>query len=187
MVMQNSGSKGVHEIVVQVGDGVGDSAYLAFEGQTLHEVAFQKIAPGFGVHEDALPHLPCEVQSVALFLQLFDDAQALMVVPETSGVQRCDFALADVTERSMSKVVPQRNSLGEVFVEVEGARDGSGYLGYFEGVGESGYKVVALGRDEHLSLVFQASEGIDVKDAVPVSLELGADGRGSLCDLAANT
>jgi hypothetical protein len=139
------------------------------------------------VHEDALPHLPSEVQPFALFFQLFDDAQTLMIMTETSGVQRRDLALADVTERGVSEVVSQRNSLGEVFVEVKSAGDGSGYLGYFERVGESGHKVVALGRDEYLSLVFQASEGIGVKDAVPVSLELGADRRGRFSNLAANT
>jgi len=118
---------------------------------------------------------------------MLDNAKALMVVPETSGVQRCDFVLADVTERGVSKVVSQRNSLGEVFVEVESAGYGSGYLGYFKGVGKSGHKMIALGCDEYLSLVFQASESIGVKDAVSVSLELSADGRWRLGDLAANT
>ena len=72
----------------------------------------------------------------------------------------------------MSEGVAQGAGLGQVVVEMQGASDGSRNLGDLKGMGEPGHKRVTLGGDEHLSFVFQASEGVGVKDAVSVSLEL---------------
>ena len=91
----------------------------------------------------------------------------------------------------MSQVVSERNGFGEVFVEVERARDGASNLADFEGVGESGNIVVAEWGDEDLGLVLEAAECLAVEDAVAVALVFRADiGRrfwdgapGGLCGL----
>ena len=61
--------------------------------------------------------------------------------------------------------------------QVQGAGDGTGDLGHFDGMGETGAKQVAFVVHEHLGLVFQAPEGGRVDDAVPVPLEFAAVGR----------
>ena len=184
-VLQNAGSEGVHQIVVQVGDGVGDSAYLAFEGQPFDQIASKEVASWLRVHQDSLAHFPGEVQAIAFLLQLLNNAEALVVVPEASGMQRAKLVFANVSKGGVSEVVAERDGFGQVFVEVQRSGDGSGNLGDFKSVSEPGDVVVALGGDEHLSLVFQAPESLCVKDAVAVSLILSADGRRRLRYLAA--
>lgn len=84
----------------------------------------------------------------------------------------------------VADVMPKGDGFGEVLVEAEGAADGAGDLADFEGVGEAGAVMVAGGGDEDLGLVFEASEGLGVEDAVAVALEGGADGVGVLGALA---
>ena len=76
----------------------------------------------------------------------------------------------------------ERDGFGEVFVEVEGARDCAGDLADFEGVSEAGYIVVAEWCDEDLRFVFESTERFAVYDAVAVALILGANFGGSLRD-----
>ena len=86
--------------------------------------------------------------------------------------------LAGVPERRVPEVVRQRERLGEILVEAEGAGDGAGDLAYLEGVGEPRAVVVALMEDEHLRLMLEPPKGGGVDDPVTVALELAARRRG---------
>ncbi len=61
--------------------------------------------------------------------------------------------LANVSERRVAEVVPERNGFGKVLVEIEGSSDGAGDLGDLERVSQAGGEVIALGRDEDLGLM----------------------------------
>src|SRR5690606_35538574 len=131
------------------------------------------------VLHDPLERLPGQVQAgeagVAV-LQLRDDAQALAVVVEAAHVPRqlVERLLARVTERRVAEVVGQRDRLGQVLVEAQGAGDARGHLRDLEGVRQARPVVVALVVHEHLGLVLQAPERARVQHAVPVLLESGA-------------
>ena len=104
-----------------------------------------------------------------------DDAQRLLPVVKGSAEALAQAAiqhvLADVTERRVSEVMPETDRLGEVLVQRERARDGARDARHLEGVSEPGAVVVALGRDEHLRLVLEPTEGLGVHDPVAVALE----------------
>ena len=191
VLRQHAGADGIADVVVEVGEGIGD----------FHDLAFQRIgdAPGFG--EDVLPYLGAfedgiarligEVEAVAgdaairAGLQHFDDADALDVVAELIRQALGEGILSGVAEGGVADIVPEGGSFGEVFVQVEGASDGAGDLGDLQRVGEAGDVVIAGGGDEDLGLVFEASEGLAVEDAIAVPLVLGAGGGRRLRALAA--
>ena len=138
-----------------------------------------------GVAENALPDLPRQVESLAVFLKPIDDSEALSVVSEAVGMRQRHLVFAYVSEGGMSEIVSEGNGLGEVFVQVQGAGDGPGDLGDLEGVGEPGDVVVSERGDEDLRLVLEASKGLGVEYAVAVALKLGAHRRGRLGNFAA--
>lgn len=67
-------------------------------------------------------------------------------------------ALSHVSEGSMPEVVPERDRLGQVLVEVERPRDRPRDLRDLERMREAGAWMVALGEQEDLGLVFEAPE-----------------------------
>ena len=77
-----------------------------------------------------------------------------------SGQEVAERLLAGVAEGRVAEVVAERDRLGEILVEVEGARDGAGDLRDLERVREARDVVVAGGRDEDLRLVLEAAEGL---------------------------
>ena len=85
-----------------------------------------------------------------------------------AGVER---VLAGVAERRVAEVVAERDRLGEVLVEREGAGQRAGELRDLDGVGQPGAEMVALVMHEHLRLVGEAAEGGGMDDAVAVALE----------------
>ena len=72
------------------------------------------------------------------------------------------------------------DGLGEILVDTQRARDGTGNLGHFERVGEPAAKVIALVVHEDLGLVLKAPKGGGVEHAVAVTLERCAIGVWSL-------
>src|SRR5467141_3785419 len=63
------------------------------------------------VLEDAVSCLPGEVEARAVLLELLDDAHALLVVAEALGQEAREHLFADVTERRVPDVVPERHRL----------------------------------------------------------------------------
>src|SRR5688500_441216 len=62
-----------------------------------------------------------QVQAGAVLLELLCDAHALLVVPGSLGQEAREQLLADVTERRVTDVVPERHGLDEVLVEPQRA------------------------------------------------------------------
>ena len=71
------------------------------------------------VVDDAVAHLPGQIETFSVVFELIDHAQALLVVGEILGIQLLHSILAGVTERCMSQVVPHRRRLGEILVEAK--------------------------------------------------------------------
>ena len=85
--------------------------------------------------------------------------------------------LAGMAEGRVAEVVRQRQRLGQVLVEPEGAGQRPGDLAHLDGVGQPGAEMVALVIDEDLRLVLEPAEGGGMDDPVPVALELAAGRR----------
>ena len=129
---------------------------------------------GARVAHNAVAHLARQVE----VLEDVHHAQALLVVAEAERADLGERALARVAERRMPKVMPERDRLGQVLVQPQGARHRARDLRDLERVRQAGAVVVALGRDEHLRLVGKPPERLGVDDAVAVALEAGAVGTG---------
>ena len=156
---------GVVDVVVDVGDLVGQAHHLPLPG-------LGALRPG--VAQDAVPHLPGEVQPVPLLLQPVHHPQGLLVVLEAPGHDLAQQPLPRVPEGGVPQVVAQGDGLGEVLVEAQAPGDGAGDAADLQGVGHPGAVVIPLRLEEHLGLVLQPPEGVGVDDAVGVPLEAGA-------------
>ena len=120
---------------------------------------------------DAVAHFPRQVQPLAIVLEHVDDAKALLVVVEAAGHELVEHALAGVSERRVTQVVPQRDRLGQLLVELKHFRDGARDLRHLERVRQPRAIVIAGRREEHLGLVLQAAERLAVDDPVAVALK----------------
>ena len=87
----------VVDVVIDVGDAVGEPDDLGLEGGGLGH--------GPRVVHDAVAHLPGEVEARAVVLEVLDDAQALLVVTERPPEERRERLLAQMTERRVPQVV----------------------------------------------------------------------------------
>jgi hypothetical protein len=116
--LDQPGPKRVVDIVVDVGDAVGRTHDLAFEGRGLRITC---------VVEYPVPDLPGKVQASALVFQNLDHAKALNVVVKLLGARKKlgERALPYVSERCMPQVVSERYRLREVLVEPQGASYGA--------------------------------------------------------------
>ena len=76
-----------------------------------------------------------------------------------------------MAERGVAEIVRERERLGEILVEAEGAGDGAGDLRDFEAVRQPRPVEIALVIDKDLGLVLQAAESSRMDDAVAVALE----------------
>ena len=79
--------------------------------------------------------------------------------------------LADVAERRVAEVVPERDRLREVLVQPERPSDVAGDPARLERVRQPRAVVVALRGDEHLRLVLEAAKRLRVDDPVAVAHE----------------
>ena len=79
--------------------------------------------------------------------------------------------LTAMAERRVSEIVSQAQGFGEILVQPKGASDRPPDLRNFNAVGEPDSVVIAIGRDEHLRLVAQSTEGDGVNDPVAVALK----------------
>ncbi len=128
-----------------------------------------------GVLEDAVAHLPRQVEPATVALEPLDDAQRVLVVAEAAEAalaqQLVERLLAGVAERRVADVVAERDRLGQILVQAQRPRDPARDPGRLERVREPRAEVVALGIDEDLRLVAQTPERLRVDDAVAVALE----------------
>ncbi len=108
-------------------------------------------------------------------LQLGYQPQRVGIVIETAdrlgrGVQRL---LAGMAERRVTKVMRQRQALGQVFVQRQHPRQAARDLRHFQRMGQPRAVIVALVLHEDLGLVLHAAEGGRVDDPVAVALIAG--------------
>ena len=151
----------VVDIVVDVGDAVGKMDNSPFRRRGLRTAC---------VMHNTIAHLGGQVER----LDAVDHAQALFVVAEALRADFVQCGFARVAKRRMPEVVAEGNGFGQVFVQAQGARNGTPNLRNFEGMGQAGAVVVALRGDEYLCLVGQAAKRLGMDDAVAVTLETGA-------------
>src|SRR4051812_33200736 len=128
-----------------------------------------------GVTGDPIAHLPGQIQAGAIGLEYVDDAEALLVMIEAAGNEIVEDALACVSERRMSEVVPERDRLRQFLVEAQHLGDAAGDLRNFERVSQARAVVIAGWSKEDLRLVLQASKRLAVDDAIAVALERWPD------------
>jgi hypothetical protein len=74
----------------------------------------------------------------------------------------------------MAEIVGERQGLGQILVDCEGARQRASDLGDFQAVRETGAIMIPLVVDEDLGLVVEPPEGGGMQDAVAVAGEGGA-------------
>ena len=125
--------------------------------------------------DDAVAHLPAQVQPFAIFFQHVHHAQALPVVGKPIGAQSVECPLPRMAEGCMAQIVPQGDGLGEVLIQAQRAGDGAGNLTDFQRMGQPGTIVVPFRRKENLGLLFQPPERLAVQNPVPVPLKARAD------------
>ena len=82
--------------------------------------------------------------------------------------------LAGMAEGGMPQIMAEGHGFGQILVQAERTRDRAGDLRHFERMREARAKMVALGSDEHLRLVGQASKTLRMNDLVAVALKLVA-------------
>ena len=129
-----------------------------------------------GMGDDSLPDLECEVEAPPPLLQSFDGPKALLRVSKAGRLQGVEELFAHVAKGRVPQVVAQGDSLGEILVQIEGARDRPRDLRHLQRMGQPSDEVVAGGRDKHLGLVLETPERHGVDDPVAVPLEFAAQG-----------
>ena len=165
--VQHTGGDGILDVVVQKGNVV----------RAAHHAALRRAGPGAGgVGNDAVAHLPGQVEAPAVFFQEIHHPQALAVVGKATGAQTVQRALPRVAKGGMAQVVAQGDGLGQILVQPQGAGDGAGDLRDLQRVGQPGAVMVPLGRKKDLGLLLQAAERLAVDNAVAVPLVARADG-----------
>ena len=167
-----TGAQRVVEIVVDIGDAVGDANDLAFERVRRSRRGMGDAGAELGVTKNAVADVIGQVETASVPFQVIDDAQALLVVAEAGeGFRQGRFT--GVAEGGVTEIVAETDGLDEVLIEAERPTDGAGDLRHFEGVGEPGAVVVAGGSDKDLGLVHQPAKALGVEDAIAVALKRG--------------
>ena len=157
--VQHAGAHRVVDVVVHVGDDVGDAGNLRLERRRplqRRDVDRQPVL-ALGVRRDALTDLIGQVQPCPALLQHLDDAQALGGVREPAGHELVEDALAGVAERRVTEVVGERDGLGQFLVQPQHLGHRAGDLRHLERVRQARPVVIAGRREEDLRLVLQAA------------------------------
>ena len=136
------------------------------------------IDEGAVVLGQALERLPGEIEALerrVAGLETGDDAQRLRIVIEAAmgRHRRVELGLAGMAEGRMAEIVGERQRLREILVEAEHAGDRARDLRHLEAVGEPRAVMIAFVIDEDLGLVFEATKGRRVEDAIAVALKDG--------------
>jgi len=154
-----------------VSDLIGKVDDLRFEGGV-------KVGAGVGI--DAKANFVSEVEAVEFGVfdfKLFDDAEALATATKAAGIlhQLVECFFHCVTEGGVTEVSGEGDSLGQVFIQAEGAAQGAGKGGDFDGMGEASSDVIPGSVEGELGFVFEGAKGVTMDDALPVALEFGSE------------
>ena len=183
-----SRAQAVVDVVVVVGDLVGDVGELRFEPrlraveEAPTDVAELARVLQRAMLENPFARLERQVEPAegrVPILELVDDAERLQVVLEAAELAHAfvERVLPRVAERRVAEIMGEADRLDEVLVQAQRARDRAGDLRDFERVREPRPVEIAFVVDEHLGLVDEAAERRGVNDAVAIALELRAQRR----------
>ena len=184
--VEQAGAKAVVDVVVVVGDVVGDRRHLRLQPRPAAKLEVEA-GIGLGQRPAGLRHrpvvlgqpfqrFPAQIEAVEADvgrLQPRHQPDGVGVVVEAAGLRhrRLQRVLARMAERRVAEVVGEAQGLGQILVEAERAGNRPADLRDFQAVGQADPVMVAVGRDEHLRLVAKAAEGDRVDDPVAVALE----------------
>ena len=164
-----------------VGDFIGKIRDLGLErgGFRIEPRAPARTIVAGLVFGQTLTDLPSEVQTwkAGIFLlEFLDHAEALAIVLKPAVVlhQLVQNHLPFVSERGMAQVVRQRDGLGEVIIQLQGAGDVAGDGRDLHGVRQPGAQMIAGTIEKDLGLVFEPAERARVNDAITVPLVMRA-------------
>ena len=126
----------------------------------------------------AQARLPAQIQAhkfrVFLF-QLIHNNQGLGVMVKTAMIRKqpVQGLLTRMPKGRVTKIMSERNCLGQVLVKAQGPGNGSGNTRHLNGVGQAGAEmIVPLARYKYLGLVLQSTKGMTVYHPVPVTLKI---------------
>ncbi len=151
-------------------DLIGEVDHLGFEGGV-------KVGAWVGIDTQANFVGQVEAVEFGVFdFKLFDDAEALSTATEAAGILHelieCFFHC--VTEGGVTEVSGEGDSLGQVFIQAEGAGKGAGKGGDFDGMGETSPDMIPGSVEGELGFVLEGAKGVTMDDAFPVALEFGS-------------
>ena len=138
-----SGSDAVLDVVIVVGDFVGEICELGFESRLMTvdeaftQFAEQKRIVVRAMLQYSLTAFEAQVEPVefrVVFLEHVDYPQRLQIVLEAAEIHHAFIqrVLSRMPERCMAEVVGQADGLGQHFIQFQGARDGPGDLRDFQ-------------------------------------------------------
>jgi hypothetical protein len=118
ILADNSCPHRIADVMVDISDDIRNLANLTLK--RIHRSPFltQDICSALGVLQDAIPHLPGQIESLPIPLQEIHNPQALLVMPESLGVKTIEHIFAHMTEWCMTQIVAKGNGLCEVLVKV---------------------------------------------------------------------
>ena len=180
-----AGAYAVFHVVIVVGNLIGKVRKLRLQtglltiDEALAHLAQQQCVVVGAVFENSFAAFKGQVQAVELgvvLLELIDHAQRLQVVFETAEIRHAlvQRILPRMTERCVPKIVREADRLGQLFVELQCAGGGSGYLRDLERMGQAGSIQITFVVDEHLGLVDQPPKCGGVHDAIAIALIFGS-------------
>ena len=163
---QKTGPDRVVQIVIDIGDPIAEPDAGGFPRVIRRTVRMV---------QDSHPGLIAEIQTLSAALKEIHYPQTLLIVAEAAGMNPVQSAFSGVAKGSMAEIVPERDGLGEILVQLQRPAHGTGQTADFQGMGQTGAIVVSLRLEENLGFVLQTPEGLAVGDPVHIALKAGPD------------
>ena len=137
-----------------------------------------KVALHIRVGINSVDNFRGQIESFSVALYDFDHSHALFVVFEPARIQFVERALTVMTERRMSQIVSQSDSLGQILVQPHGSGDSPRYLRDLKRVSQPRPVMVGFRDKKYLRLMFKPPERVAVYNSVTVALGFRADLQG---------
>jgi len=155
-----AGTARVVYVVIYVCNAVGKA----------HNASFKRIRHTVRMTENSVPHLLRQVKR----LEQIDHAQALTVMAEAAVIAFLQHSLSRMTERCMTEIVSERDSLGKILIQPQSAGNGTRYLRNLHRVRKTCTVMIGLGRKKDLSLAHQTAKRLRMYYSVAVALKFTA-------------
>ena len=107
---EDAGTERVVDVVVDVGDFVGNADHLSLHGGGM---------AGSPVVQDPVPDLFRQVQAASVFFEKFHCADALLRMAEPFGPDTVQDPLPGMAEGCVAQVMAEGDSFREIFVETQ--------------------------------------------------------------------